>query len=90
VDTETRSVMARGVKGKVAAGISTVVWIVIFLVALWIATEPRPGLFDPGSSLRSTFTAIVVLSLWGWLVSTFGLFLLFTAGDWIRHRLMRK
>jgi hypothetical protein len=78
------------VKGKMALGISTVAWIVIFLVASWIASEPRPGgVFDP-RSFKSTFTAILLLSLWGWLVSTVVLWLLFAAGDRIRHRLIRK
>jgi len=87
---ETRSVLARGVKGKVALGISTVAWIVIFLVALWIATERTAGVFDSRSSLRSTIYAILVFSLWGCLVSTLVLFLIFATADWIRHRIVQK
>jgi hypothetical protein len=88
--TETRSVLARGVKGKVALGISTVAWVVIFLVALWIATDPSAGVFNSRSSLRSTIYAILEFSLWGWLVSTLTLFLIFAAADWIRHRIVQK
>ena len=83
------SVLAKGVKGKVALGISSVAWVVIFLMALWIATDPRGGVFDPRSSLRSTIYPIFVVSLWGWLVSTLSLFLIFAAADWIRHRIVQ-
>jgi hypothetical protein len=88
-DAETRSVLARGIKGKVALGISSVAWVVIFLVALWIATEPSAGVSDPRSSLRSAIYPIFVPSLCGWLVSTLSLFLIFAAADGIRHRVQR-
>jgi hypothetical protein len=89
-DAETRSVLARGVKGKVALGISTVAWVVIFLIALWIGTEPNAGVFDPRSSPRSTIYSIFVVSLGGWLVSTLSLFLIFAAADGIRHRIVQR
>lgn len=84
---ETGSVLARGVKGIVAFGISTVAWVLIFLVALWIATDPSRGdLRSSGSRIYPIF----VLSLWGWIVSFFSLFLIFAAADWIRHRIVPR
>lgn len=84
----TKSVSAQGKKGGFALAISAVAWFVVFLVASWIFIFGA----KPVSShdLKNSALALLFLPLSGWFNTHMALWFLFSAGDWIRHRIMRK